>query len=80
MQNKSNLMKFDYLRGLSRRDLELQKQLQLKLLEYSVVFEKMLLEERRLRYIEEIRNLALDKINFINQLLKELPDDDARTT
>lgn len=73
-------MKFDYLRGLSRRDLELQKQLQLKLLEYSVVFEKMLLEERRLRYIEEIRNLALDKINFINQLLKELPDDDARTT
>lgn len=80
MQNKSNLMEFDYLRGLSRRDLELQKQLQLKLLEYSVVFEKMLLEERGLRYIEEIRNLALDKINFINQLLKELPDDDARTT
>jgi hypothetical protein len=69
-------MEFDYLRGLSRRDLELQKQLQLKLLEYSVVFEKMLLEEKGLRYIGEIRNLALDKINFINQLLKELPDDD----
>ena len=73
-------MEFEYLRGLSRRDLELQKQQQFKLLEYSVLYEKMLLEEKGLRYLEETRNLALDKINFINQLLKELPDDDTRTT
>ncbi len=62
---------FDYLRHLSQRDLELHKIQQFKVLEYSVVYEKMLVEERGIRSLEEMRNLALDKIIFINKILKE---------
>lgn len=61
----------NYLENLSKRDLELLKIQQFKVLEYSVVYEKILIEERGIRSLEEMRNLALDKIIFINQILKE---------
>jgi len=61
----------NYLEHLSKRDLELLKIQQFKVLEYSVVYEKILKEERGIRSLEEMRNLALDKIIFINKILKE---------
>lgn len=73
-------MELEYLRNLSRLDLELQKDLQLKVLEFTVVFENLLIKEKGERYVEKTRNQSLDKLNFINQLLKDLPDDDPRTT
>ncbi|MFN0173576.1 MAG: hypothetical protein ACKVU0_02920 [Saprospiraceae bacterium] len=62
---------FDYLKHLSKRDLEILKIQQYKVLEYSVIYEKILIEERGIRSLEEMRNLALDKIIFINKILKE---------
>ena len=61
----------EYLKHLSKRDLEILKIQQYKVLEYSVIYEKILIEERGIRSLEEMRNLALDKIIFINKILKE---------
>lgn len=61
----------NYLKFLSKRDLELLKIQQFKVLEYSVIYEKILIEERGFRSLEEMRNHALDKIIFINKVLKE---------
>ncbi len=61
----------NYLKHLSKRDLEILKIQQFKVLEYSVIYEKILIEERGIRSLEEMRNLALDKIIFINKILKE---------
>jgi hypothetical protein len=73
-------MEFEYLRKLSRLDLELQKELQLKVLEFTVVYEDLLVKEKGVRYVEKTRNQALDKLNFINQLLNDLSENDTRTT
>ena len=72
-------MEFEYLRNLSRPDLELQKNLQFKVLEFTVVFEDLLIKEKGIWYVEKTRNQSLDKLIFINQLLKDL-NNDPRTT
>jgi hypothetical protein len=61
----------NYLKHLSKRDLELLKLQQFKVLEYSVVYETILITERGSQSLEEMRNHALDKIIFINKILKE---------
>ncbi len=61
----------NYLKPLSRQDLEILKIQQYKVLEYSVIYEKVLIAERGIRSLEEMRNRALDKIIFINKILKE---------
>jgi len=61
----------NYLKHLSKRDLELLKMQQFKVLEYSVIYERILITERGSQSLEEMRNLALDKIIFINKILKE---------
>lgn len=61
----------NYLKHLSKRDLEILKIQQFKVLEYSVIYEQILIKERGIRSLEETRNLALDKIIFINKILKE---------
>ncbi len=61
----------NYLKRLSKRDLEILKIQQFKVLEYSVIYEKILIAERGIHFLEETRNSALDKIIFINKILKE---------
>jgi hypothetical protein len=46
-------MEFEYLRKLSRLDLELQKELQLKVLEFTVVYEDLLVKEKGVRDVKK---------------------------
>lgn len=61
----------NYLKHLTKRDLEILKIQQIKVLEFSVIYEQILIKERGFRYLEDTRNQALDKIIFINKILKE---------
>jgi hypothetical protein len=70
-QTKEKMDELNYLKHLSKRDLELLKMQQFKVLEYSVIYERILITERGSQSLEEMRNLALDKIIFINKILKE---------
>ena len=67
------------LHELSDRELELQRLNQYNILELTVTYEEILVRERGLRAVEEIRNEALDKLIIIYKILKERHDTDSHT-
>ena len=58
------------LRKLSGRELLNLLEIQKRILDFSVLYEKELLNEGSRRQLEEIRNDALDKLNLIKAELK----------
>lgn len=72
-------MPYEFLKKLSRYDLDLQRLNQYNILNFSVLYEDLLTRERGKVYLEKIRNEALDKLLIINEILSERYDNDTRT-
>lgn len=64
-------MRTEDLEKLSLRELENLLAVQQKILEYTVLYEKMLLEEDYRRRLDETRNEALDNLAAIQSELKK---------
>ena len=69
-------MPYEFLKKLSRKDIELQRLNQLNILKFSVLYEDILIKERGKLFLEEIRNESLDKLLIINEILSEHYDND----
>jgi hypothetical protein len=69
-------MPYEFLKKLSRKDVELQRLNQLNILKFSVLYEDILIKERGKLFLEEIRNESLDKLLIINEILSEHYDND----
>lgn len=64
-------MRTEDLQKLSLRELENLLTVQQKILEYTVLYEKMLLEEDYRRRLDETRNEALDNLAAIQSEIKK---------
>ena len=80
MHIKTQPMEFERLKNLSLGDLELLREHQYNILRFTVAYEAMLIQEKGLKYVEDTRNTALDKLIVIREILTERYDTDTSTT